>query len=118
MTEVFKAEGHVISFDLDNCKCRSTNQHVLSLTQSYLNNDVISRTVTGNWITTNWFTAASEYRMTISGAGMVWDTKYLAFDFVYGRTVEGKQIPFYTDVQAAVKAGTVYDVSTLKGFKN
>ena len=100
VTEVFKAEGHVISFDLDNCKCRSTNQHVLSLTQSYLNNDVISRTVTGNndvisrtvtgnWFTTNRFTTASEYRMTISGAGMVWDKKYLAFDFVYGRTVQG-----------------------------
>ena len=32
---------------------------------------------------------------------------------IYGRTVEGKQIPFYTDIQAALKAETVYDLKTL-----
>ena len=32
---------------------------------------------------------------------------------IYGRTVEGKQIPFYTDIQAALKAETVYDRKTL-----
>ncbi|KAL5249053.1 hypothetical protein ACHWQZ_G018031 [Mnemiopsis leidyi] len=35
-------------------------------------------------------------------------------EMLYGRSLGGKQIPFYTDIQAAVRTDVVYDVGTVR----
>jgi hypothetical protein len=134
--QVLKAEGYVVALDLMNCTTEHNpiifrsmgNMHGVMFTTNSVDGIIKSRTLfAGERISFNKDNFNSGYNL--------WDK----FDFItvtidskekiklestregcskiYGRTEEGKQIPFFTDVEAAIKSVTSYDVKTLGSLK-
>ena len=80
--------------------------------------DVTSRRISAKYTEPGWFGHSTyTYNVRVSKSGVVWEGASKGCTKLYGRTRDGGQIPFYTDVEAAVRADTVWDVSTLHGLK-
>ena len=126
---VLKGEGYVVSLDSNNCDARSFNNtkcfnQTTIITTILQTNDRVNRnTVAGKVIS---FRRSSDDR--ISGdqedinvevnPNAAFNRKIFCekgtVSRLYGRSVCGKQITFYTDIEAAVSADLVYDPRTLR----
>ena len=120
--QVFKTEGYNVSFDNIQSKNLKT-ELLLNNTRSQLSESKSGNL--GGKVTNksmNFRSLANDDRTvylnqqsnpTVCGMGGSNDEVYL----IFGRTNDGKQIPFYTDFEKTVKAGPEYDFKTLRYYK-
>jgi len=120
VAQVLKTEGYAVSFDLENCRSESEDNLEISkqvdgLTLNFGDTqEVTSKTLSAKYTELGWFGHSTyTYTVTVSKDGVRWEGASKNCTKLFGRTMEGRQIPFYTDQEAALRVGMVFDVQTL-----
>ena len=125
--QVFNTEGYEVSFDLNNCNTKQDHnifkpkhdfQDITSYT--YENNEYTATSRVVKSANRGYsFDSSNNINFTVSinKDGISWSGYTNNCTKIYGRTVEGKQIPFYTDLQVVMDASTMYDFTTLRSWR-
>ena len=126
--QVFKTEGYNISFD--NIKSRNLKTELLlnntrseiTKTESEKGGKVINMSTSfrdpadeyNQSYTNRYISLTQQSNPTVNG---IKSSKKEDVYLIFGRTIDGKQIPFYTDFEETVKTGPEYDFKTWRYYK-
>ena len=133
-TDVFRTEGYVVTFNgsssaesdptANNKRCLSETTIMTKIYQSNIKNSRNKNNIAGRVIS---FRRCSkncnlkdeeDINVEINPNALCANQRIFCekgkVEMLYGRSLNGKQIPFYTDIVAAVRSELVYDVNTLR----